>query len=60
MVGIIVSSNSPHHVNQLGELQLELDGDGVGDVDDGPDQLVVAGEQVVKQPLGVRVALSQH
>ena len=60
MVGIIVSSNSPHHVNQLGELQLELDGDGVGDVDNRPNQLVVAGEQVVKQPLGVRVALSQH
>ena len=49
-----------HHINQLGELQLELDGDGVRDVDDGPHQLVVAGEQVVKQPLGVRITLSQH
>ena len=49
----------PHHINQLGELQLELDGDGVRDVDDGPHQLVVAGEQVVKQPLGVWVTLSQ-
>ena len=50
----------PHHVNQLGELQLELDGDGVRDVDDRPHQLVVAGQQVVKQPLGVRITLSQH
>ena len=49
-----------HHINQLGELQLELDGDGVRDVDDGPHQLVVAGEQVVKQPLGVWITLSQH
>ena len=52
-------STISHHINQLGELQLELDGDGVRDVDDGPHQLVVAGEQVVKQPLGVWVTLSQ-
>ena len=49
----------PYHINQLGELQLELNGDGVRDVDDGPHQLVVAGEQIVKQPLGVWVTLSQ-
>ena len=50
----------PHHINQLGELQFELDCDGVRDVDDRPHQLVVAGEQVVKQPLGVWITLSQH
>ena len=38
------------------QLEFELDGDGVGDVHDGPDQLVVGGQQVVKQPLGVGVA----
>ena len=37
-----------HHVDELGELELELDGDGIGDVDDGPDQLVVAGEEIIK------------
>ena len=45
-----------HHVNQLRQLEFELDGDGVGDVHDGPHQLVVGGQQVVKQPLGVGVA----
>ena len=38
------------------QLEFELDGDGVRDVHDGPDQLVVGGQQVVKQPLGVGVA----
>ena len=50
----------PHHINQLGELQLELDGDGVRDVHDGPDELVVGGEQVIKQPLGIRVTRGVH
>ena len=49
-----------HHVDELGELELELDGDGVRDVHDGPDQLVVGGEQVIKQPLGVWVTRGQH
>ena len=45
-----------HHVNQLRQLEFELDGDCVRDVHDGSDQLVVGGQQVVKQPLGVGVA----
>ena len=45
-----------HHVNQLRQFEFELDGDGVRDVHDGSDQLVVGGQQVVKQPLGVGVA----
>ena len=45
-----------HHINQLGELELELDGDSVGDVHDGSDELVVGGEQVIKQALGIRVS----
>ena len=49
-----------HHINQLGELELELDGDGVRDVHDGPDQLVVGGEQVIKQALGIRITPGQH
>ena len=49
-----------HHINKLGELELELDGDGVGDVHDGPDELVVGGEQVIKQPLGIRVSRGQR
>ena len=44
-----------YHVNELRELEFNLDGDGVGDVLDGPDQLVVAGQDLVIQPLGVRV-----
>ena len=49
-----------HHIDQLGELELELDGDGVRDVHDGPDELVVGGEQVIKQPLGIRVTRGVH
>ena len=49
-----------HHIDQLGELELELDGDGVRDVHDGPDELVVGGEQVIKQPLGIRVTRCVH
>ena len=44
-----------YHVNELRELEFNLDGDGVGDVLDGPDQLVVAGEDLVVESLGVRV-----
>ena len=32
-----------------------MDGDCLGDVGHGPDQLVVVAQQVVIQPLGVRV-----
>ena len=44
-----------YHVNELRELEFNLDGDGVGDVLDGPDQLVVPGEDLVVESLGVRV-----
>ena len=50
-----ISSPSSHHCNELGELELELDRDDLGDVGHGPDQLVVVAQQVVIQPLGVRV-----
>ena len=48
-----------HHIYQLGELQFDLDGDGVGHVLDGPHQLVVAGEDLVVESLGVRIGLDQ-
>ena len=46
------------NVYQLGEFEPELDGEGLGEVWDRPDQPVVVVEQVVIQPLGVRVSLS--
>ena len=48
-----------YHVNKLREFEFELHCDGIGDVDDGSDQLVVAGEEVIEQPLGVGVTLGQ-
>ena len=45
-----------HHVDELRELELEPDGHRLRDVDDGPHQLVVVGEEVVVEPLGVGVA----
>ena len=48
MILISIKWRISHHVNQLGEFELELDGHGVGDVDDGSDQLVVAGEEIIK------------
>ena len=47
---------SSHHVNELGELELDLDGDGVRDVLDGSDELVVSRQDLIIQSLGVRVA----
>ena len=44
-----------YHGYQLGELQLEVDGDSLTDVGHGSHQLVVVGQQVVIQSLGVRV-----
>ena len=60
MTASIPTSSDTHHVDELRELELELDGDGVRDIHDGSDQLVVRGEQVVKQPLGVGVAGGEH
>ena len=42
-----------HHGYELGELELEVDGDCLCGVDHGPDQLVVVAQQVIIQPLGV-------
>ena len=39
-----IFSPSSHHGNELGELELELDRDDLGDVGHGPDQLVVVAQ----------------
>ena len=57
---LLILLDATHHINQLGELEFELDCDGVRDIHDWPDQLVVGGEQVIKQPLGIRVTRGQH
>ena len=44
-----------HHIYKLGELQFDLDSDGVRHVPDRPHQLVVAGQDLVVESLGVRV-----
>ena len=46
-----------YHVYQLGELEPQLDCEGLGEVGDRSDEAVVVMEEVVIQPLGVRVAL---
>ena len=48
-------SPSSHHGNELGELELELYCDDLGDVGHGSDELVVVGQEVIVQPLGVGV-----
>jgi hypothetical protein len=45
-----------HHVYELRQLELDLDGEGVAYVDNGTHQLVVIAEQVVVQTLSVGVA----
>ena len=45
------------HVNELGELEAEPDGEGLGEVGHGSDEAVVVVQQVIIQPLGVRVGL---
>ena len=44
-----------YHVNQLREFELDFDGEGVTDVGNGPHELVVVGQQVVVEALGVGV-----
>ena len=46
------------HVNELGELEAEPDGEGLGEVGHGSDEAVVVVQQVVIQSLGVGVALT--
>lgn len=45
-----------YQLDELRQPETELNQHGVGVVTDGPDQPVVVAEQVVVQPLGVRVA----
>ena len=49
-----------HHVDELGELEPEVDGERLGEVGDGADEPVVVLQQVVVQLLGVRVAAARH
>ena len=49
------SVSQTHHVNKLGQFELQPDRNGLRDVDDWPDQLVVPGEDLVVESLGVRV-----
>ena len=46
------------HIDQLGQLQAQLDCEGLCEVWHGSDQPVVVVEQVVVQSLGVGVALT--
>ena len=45
-----------YHIYELGKLKFDAHCERIRGVDDRPDQLVVVGEQVVVQTLGVRVA----
>ena len=45
-----------YHIYKLGELEFDLDSDGVGDVLDGSDQLVVARQDLIIESLGIWVA----
>ena len=49
-----------HHVDKLGEFELDADGEGVGGVAHRPHQLVVVGQQVVIETLCVRIAHIDH
>jgi hypothetical protein len=55
-----VNLYSTHQVNKLGELEPHLDGDLIRVVGHRPDQPVVVAQQVVVQPLGVRIARRQR
>jgi len=45
-----------HHINELRQLQLDPDGQGIRGVDHRPDQLVVVGQEVIVQSLRVGVS----
>lgn len=45
-----------YDIDELAEFEFDADAEHVGGVDDGPHELVVVGEQVVVEPLGVGVA----
>lgn len=44
-----------HDVDELAELELDANGERVADVEHGPHKLVVVAQQVVVEPLRVRV-----
>ena len=46
------------HVDELGELEAQPDGEGLCEVGDWSDETVVVVEQVIIQSLGMRVALN--
>jgi hypothetical protein len=46
-----------YHINELRELELEPDGDGLRHVDHRPHQLVVVGQEVVVEPLGILASM---
>lgn len=49
-------SEHTYDIDELAELELDADAEHVGRVDDGAHQLVVVGQQVVVEALGVGVA----
>lgn len=53
---IVVRYSCTHHVDELRQLELDADPEDIRGVDDRSHQLVVVGEQVVVETLGVRVA----
>ena len=60
----LINMNS-YHSYELRQLELEMNGDGLRDVGDGSDQLVVVGQEVVVESLCIRISalgtmMSQH
>ena len=59
MNSTLLQRDYSHHVDELGELELDLDGNRVGNVLDGPDKLVVARQDLIIQSLGVWVTINR-
>ena len=47
-----------YNINKLGQFELKLDRHWIGDILDRSDQLVVAGHDVIVQPLCIGVAIA--
>lgn len=58
MRGVWYHGAETHHIDELGELETQLDGESVGVVSDGPDESVVGAEEVVVEPLSVRIGVA--
>ena len=56
MIGLFGLHGDIYHVYQLGELEAQLDCEGLGEVGDRSDEAVVVVEKVIIQPLGMGVA----